>query len=143
MKSVSLILASKPSQIYSVNPTTTVFEALEVMMNKNISALVVMEGNDLKGIFTERDYARKIVLKGKSSKDTQVSEIMTADLITVSPTDSIDYCMNVMTERHIRHLPVVENTIVIGMVSIGDVVKSIIEVQRSTIEQLESYINSY
>ena len=112
-------------------------------MNKNISALVIMNGDTLKGIFTERDYARKIVLKGKSSKDTPVSEIMTANLITVSPTDTIEYCMNIMTERHIRHLPVVENNTVIGMVSIGDVVKSIIEVQRSTIEQLESYINGY
>ncbi|MGV3508571.1 MAG: CBS domain-containing protein [Sphingobacteriaceae bacterium] len=143
MKTVNQILANKPTQLFSVNPSVTVFEALEVMMNKNISALVIMDGDTLKGIFTERDYARKIVLKGKSSKDTLVSEIMTADLITVSPTDTIEYCMNIMTERHIRHLPVVENNTVIGMVSIGDVVKSIIEVQRSTIEQLESYINGY
>ena len=143
MKTVNQILDNKPTQIFSVNPSVTVFEALEVMMNKNISALVIMNGDTLKGIFTERDYARKIVLKGKSSKDTPVSEIMTANLITVSPTDTIEYCMNIMTERHIRHLPVVENNTVIGMVSIGDVVKSIIEVQRSTIEQLESYINGY
>lgn len=143
MKTVNQILANKPTQLFSVNPSVTVFEALEVMMNKNISALVIMDGDALKGIFTERDYARKIVLKGKSSKDTLVSEIMTAELITVSPTDTIEYCMNIMTERHIRHLPVVENNTVIGMVSIGDVVKSIIEVQRSTIEQLESYINGY
>lgn len=143
MKTVNNILANKPTQLFSVNPSVTVFEALEVMMNKNISALVIMDVDTLKGIFTERDYARKIVLKGKSSKDTLVSEIMTADLITVSPTDTIEYCMNIMTERHIRHLPVVENNTVIGMVSIGDVVKSIIEVQRSTIEQLESYINGY
>jgi CBS domain-containing protein len=143
MKAVSQILANKPSVVYSVAPETTVFEALEVMMKKNISALLVMENGELKGIFTERDYARKIALQGKSSKDTSVSMIMTADLITVSAKDTIDYCMNIMTERHIRHLPVVENNTVTGMVSIGDVVKTIIEVQQSTIEQLESYINSY
>ena len=142
MKTVRQILDNKPSNVYSVSPSATVFEALEEMMNKNISALVVMENNQLKGIFTERDYARKIALKGKSSKDTPVSEIMTAELITVSPTDTIDYCMNIITERHIRHLPVMENNRICGMVSIGDVVKSIIEIQQSTIQQLESYINS-
>lgn len=142
MKTVSQVLSSKPAQVYSVSPETTVFEALEVMMNKNISALVVMQGNDLRGIFTERDYARKIVLKGKSSRDTPVSEIMTAELITVSPSDTIEHCMNIMTERHIRHLPVIQDNQVSGMISIGDVVKSIIEVQRSTIEQLQSYISS-
>lgn len=143
MKAVKQILANKPSNVYSVSPTATVFEALEEMMNKNISALLVMEDNQLKGIFTERDYARKIALKGKSSKDTRVSEIMTSQLITVSPDDTIDFCMNIMTERHIRHLPVVENGQICGMVSIGDLVKSIIEIQQSTIQQLESYINSY
>lgn len=142
MKTVSQVLSSKPAQVYSVSPETTVFEALEVMMNKNISALVVMQGNDLRGIFTERDYARKIVLKGKSSRDTPVSEIMTAELITISPSDTIEHCMNIMTERHIRHLPVIQDNQVSGMISIGDVVKSIIEVQRSTIEQLQSYISS-
>ena len=143
MKDVKQILANKPANVYSVSPPATVFEALEEMMNKNISALVVMEDGVLKGIFTERDYARKIALKGKSSKDTRVSEIMTAGLITVSPSDTIDYCMNIMTERHIRHLPVVDGDKICGMVSIGDVVKSIIEAQQSTIQQLESYINSY
>lgn len=143
MKDVKQILANKPANVYSVSPAATVFEALEEMMNKNISALVVLEDGQLKGIFTERDYARKIALKGKSSKDTRVSEIMTAGLITVSPSDTIDYCMNIMTERHIRHLPVVDGDKICGMVSIGDVVKSIIEAQQSTIQQLESYINSY
>ena len=142
MKAVKQILASKPSNVFSVSPSATVFEALEEMMNKIISALVVMDGTQLKGIFTERDYARKIALQGKSSKDTSVSEIMTSDLITISPDDTIDYCMGLMTERHIRHLPVMENNQICGMVSIGDVVKSIIEVQKSTIQQLESYINS-
>ena len=143
MKTVSQILAGKPAHVYFVEPQTTVYEALEVMMNKNISALIVLEDNKLKGIFTERDYARKIILKGKSSKDTSVSEVMTTSVMTIALNDTIDYCMNLMTERHIRHLPVVENNEVKGMVSIGDVVKSIIEAQRSTIEQLESYINSY
>lgn len=142
MKNVKDVLNDKGSVIFSVKPDATVFDALGIMMDKNISALLVMEANSLKGIFTERDYARKIVLKGKSSKDTSVSDIMTSDLISVSLTDSIDHCMNIMTEKHIRHLPVVENNIVCGMVSIGDAVKSIIEVQQSTIEQLESYINS-
>jgi CBS domain-containing protein len=143
MKAVKQILAGKPAQVFSVSPQTTVFEALEVMMTKNISALAIMENMALKGIFTERDYARKIILKGKSSKDTPVSEVMTSEVITISPDDSIDYCMKLMTDRHIRHLPVVENNSVCGMVSIGDVVKSIIEAQKSTIEQLESYIKSY
>lgn len=142
MITVNQVLSGKPSQVFSVSPQTTVFEALEVMMNKNISALLVMERNELCGIFTERDYARKIVLKGKSSKDTPVSEIMTGELITVDPADSIEHCMKIMTEKHIRHLPVVQNSQVLGMLSIGDAVKSIIEVQRSTIEQLQSYINS-
>ena len=142
MITVNQVLSGKPSHVFSVSPKTTVFEALEVMMNKNISALIVMERNELCGIFTERDYARKIVLKGKSSKDTPVSEIMTAKLITVDPANSIDHCMKIMTEKHIRHLPVVQNDQVLGMLSIGDAVKSIIEVQRSTIEQLQTYISS-
>lgn len=142
MKNVKDVLSDKGTMVFSVTPDTTVFDALGIMMDKNISALLVMKDGDLKGIFTERDYARKIVLKGKSSRDTPVSEIMTADLISISPTHSIEYCMNVMTEKHIRHLPVIEDNVVCGMVSIGDAVKSIIEVQQSTIQQLESYINS-
>ena len=142
MKTVKDILARKASLVFSISPQTTVFNALEIMMDKNISALLVMENEALKGIITERDYARKIVLQGKSSKDTPVSEIMTSKLIVVSPKDSIDHCMNIMTEKHIRHLPVVDNDQTCGMISIGDAVKSIIEIQQSTIQQLESYINS-
>jgi CBS domain-containing protein len=142
MKTVKDILARKASIVFSISPQTTVFNALEIMMDKNISALLVMENEALKGIITERDYARKIVLQGKSSKDTPVSEIMTSKLIVVSPKDSIDHCMNIMTEKHIRHLPVVDNDQTCGMISIGDAVKSIIEIQQSTIQQLESYINS-
>lgn len=143
MKTVKQILQAKPAKVHSVNSDTTVYHALEEMMEKNISALLVVDEKELKGIFTERDYARKIALKGKSSKDTLIKEVMTPNLITINPTDSIEFCMNLMTDRHIRHLPVVENGQISGMISIGDVVKSIIEVQRSTIEQLESYINSY
>lgn len=142
MKNVKDVLSDKGTMVFSVTPDTTVFDALGIMMDKNISALLVMKDGELKGIFTERDYARKIVLKGKSSKDTPVSEIMTPELISISPTHSIEYCMNIMTEKHIRHLPVIENNVVCGMVSIGDAVKSIIEVQQSTIQQLESYISS-
>ena len=111
-------------------------------MDKNISALLIMEQGELYGIFTERDYARKIILQGRSSKDTKVSEVMTANIITVSLNDNIDYCMKVMTDSHIRHLPVIQNGKVLGMVSIGDVVKNIIENQKTTIELLESYISS-
>lgn len=142
MKTVKHILANKSAEVYSVRPETTVFQALEEMMNKNISALVVLSEGEIKGIFTERDYARKIVLLGRSSKETPVSEIMTRDLITISPSDTIDYCMGLMTDKHIRHLPVVEDNKVCGMISIGDVVKSIIEIQQSTIEQLQTYISS-
>ncbi len=142
MKTVKQILDNKPKAIYSVSTSTSVFHALQVMMDKNISALLIMEQGELYGIFTERDYARKIILQGRSSKDTKVSEVMTANIITVSLNDNIDYCMKVMTDSHIRHLPVIQNGKVLGMVSIGDVVKNIIENQKTTIELLESYISS-
>lgn len=142
MKTVKQLLSTKPEQLFSVTERTSVLEALKVMMEKNISALLILEGQELKGIFTERDYARKIVLHGKSSADTAVSEVMTASPITVLPSDSIDFCMGIMTDKHIRHLPVMEDKQLLGMVSIGDVVKFIIEDQKQTISQLESYINS-
>lgn len=142
MKTVSHILNNKPGAIYSVTRQTSVYQALEVMMAKNISALLIMEGSTLYGIFTERDYARKIILKGKSSKDTLIEDVMTPYLLSVSLNDSIEYCMKVMTDSHIRHLPVLENGEVKGMVSIGDVVKNIIEAQKTTIELLENYISS-
>lgn len=140
MKTVKQILQNKKNAIYSVNPDTSVFQALEVMMEKNISALLVMENDTLYGIFTERDYARKVILKGRSSKDTPINEVMTSHLLSVSLPDTIDYCMKVMTNSHIRHLPVLDNGVVCGIVSIGDVVKNIIESQKTTIEHLESYI---
>ncbi len=142
MKTVKNILQSKSHDIYHVGPGSSVFEGLQLMMEKNISALLIVENEELKGIFTERDYARKIILQGKSSKDTQMSEVMTAGPITVSAEDSIEKCMSLMTERHIRHLPVTDNGKLAGMVSIGDVVKTIINEQKETIQQLEQYISS-
>ncbi|MBP8067650.1 MAG: CBS domain-containing protein [Pedobacter sp.] len=142
MKTVKQVLSTKPVQIYSVTATTSVLDGLKMMTEKNISALLIMENDTLMGIFTERDYARKIILQGKSSKDTPISEAMTTSPITVSSTDSIELCMQIMTDKHIRHLPVVNENQVAGMVSIGDVVKFIIADQKQTISQLESYINS-
>ncbi len=142
MKTVNNIIQNKSAAIYSVNPETSVLDALQVMMDKNISALLVMEGTELKGIFTERDYARKIILKGKSSKETKIKDTMTAELETVNPGTSIDLCMQIMTDKHIRHLPVKDGEKIIGMISIGDLVKFVIEDQKQTIEQLQSYISS-
>lgn len=142
MKTVKQVLITKPVKIYSVTSSTSVLDGLKMMTEKNISALLIMETDVLIGIFTERDYARKIVLQGKASKDTPISEAMTTDPITVSSTDSIDLCMQIMTDKHIRHLPVVDENQVSGMVSIGDVVKFIIADQKQTISQLENYINS-
>lgn len=141
MKTVKHLLDTKQARIISVSENTSVLDALKVMTDKNISALLVMESNQLSGIFTERDYARKIILQGKSSKDTLIKEAMTPSPITITFSDTIDYCMELMTEKHIRHLPVVDNDEVKGMVSIGDVVKFIIADQKQTISHLESYIN--
>ena len=141
MKKVHQVLQQKQVVVYSVGRSVSVFEGLKVMYEKNISALLIIENEQLYGIFSERDYARKIILAGKSSKDTPISEVMTADLITISPEDSIEYCMEIMTDKHIRHLPVIENGKVTGMISIGDAVKSVIEDQQQTIEHLQSYIS--
>ena len=134
------ILRAKGGMTYTITPDITVYEALEVMVEKNVSALVVMENERLAGIFTERDYARKVVLKGKTSKDTLIKEIMTEDLITVTPDNSIDSCMRLMTNRLIRHLPVVVEDRLVGIISIGDVVKYIIDEQKFIIENMEHYI---
>jgi len=142
MKTVQQILNVKPTQVFSVTASSSVLEALHLMMEKNISALLIIEEGQLLGIFTERDYARKIVLHGKSSAGTAMKEVMTADPITVKPSDSIELCMQIMTDKHIRHLPVSDGTNTLGMVSIGDVVKFIIADQKLTISQLESYISS-
>lgn len=138
---VNQILAVKGKEVYSVLPTMTVYEALVSMSEKNIGAILVVENNILKGILSERDYARKIALKDKSSKETLVHEIMASNVITVKPSDDLDYCMELMYTKKIRHLPVLENENIIGIISIGDVVKSIIDLQKETINYLDSYIS--
>src|SRR6478609_4044244 len=141
MAKVRNILQSKGHAIFSVDSSTFVYRAIELMCEKNIGGLLIVDDGKLSGIFTERDYARKLILKGKSSKDTPISELMTKNPFTVSPDNSIEDCMNLMTDKHIRHLPVVDGDKLIGMISIGDVVKSVIREQKGIIEHLESYIN--
>lgn len=138
---VEQILNAKGRNVYSVRSTTTVFEALKVMGEKNIGAILVIDGSDLKGILSERDYARKIVLKDKSSKETFVHEIMESTVFSVKLSNNIEDCMELMSTKRIRHLPVLENEIVVGIISISDVVKAIIEIQKDTINHLNSYIS--
>lgn len=143
MGKVRNILEAKGSSsgsIFSVDPSTIVYQAIEVMAQKNIGGLLITENGKLVGIFTERDYARKLILKGKSSKDTQIGELMTKNPFTVTPDSSIEECMQLMSNRRIRHLPVMENGALVGVISIGDVVRFIIEEQKSIIAHLESYI---
>ncbi|MES2918699.1 MAG: CBS domain-containing protein [Pseudomonadota bacterium] len=141
MKTAADILKAKAhSQVYSVWPSATVLEAITLMAEKGVGALVVMEGERLVGIISERDYARKVVLMERSSYNTEVSEIMSADVITVDPATSNQACMTLMTEKRLRHLPVLEQERLIGVISIGDLVKDIISDQQSMIRQLESYI---
>ena len=137
---VNQIVSKKGGLVYTVMPDTTVYEALELMCDKNIGAILVVENGVLKGILSERDYARKVVLRDKSSRDTLVHEIMDIDFTAVKPSDSIDYCMELMTNKRVRHLPVLDDHKLINVVSIGDVVQAIIDVQKDTIEQLNSYI---
>jgi len=138
---VEQILNAKGRNVYSVRSTTTVYEALKVMGEKNIGAILVIDGSDLKGILSERDYARKIVLKDKSSKETFVHEIMESHVFSVKLSNNIEDCMELMSTKRIRHLPVLENEIVVGIISISDVVKAIIEIQKDTINHLNSYIS--
>jgi signal-transduction protein with cAMP-binding, CBS, and nucleotidyltransferase domain len=141
MKTVADILNSKPSaQVHSIWPSATVLEAITLMADKGIGALVVCEGEKVVGIVSERDYARKIVLMERSSYSTEVSEIMTADVFTVSPAQSNEFCMQLMTEKRLRHLPVLDNGKLVGLISIGDLVKDIISDQQSMIRTLEQYI---
>jgi len=140
MGAVNSILRTKGDVIFTISPDTMVYTALEIMVEKNVSALVVLEDGKLAGIFTERDYARKVILKGKASKETLIGEIMTSDLITVSSDTSIETCMRLMTGKLIRHLPVVDNGQLVGIISIGDVVKYIIDDQKFIIENMEHYI---
>lgn len=138
---VNQILKAKGNKVYSIISTITVYEALKIIGEKNIGAVLIIEDDVLKGILSERDYARKIVLKDKSSKKTLVHEIMEKDITTVSLTDTIDHCMKIMSTERVRHLPVLENDRVVGIVSIGDVVKATIEKQKETIEYLHDYIS--
>jgi CBS domain-containing protein len=142
MKTVKEILEAKSHKLLSISPQASVLDALKLMADRDVGALVVLDGDDLAGIFSERDYARKIILHGKSSKATAVSEIMTHKVVCVRPDQSVEECMALMTDKRIRHLPVLADRKVIGVISIGDVVKEVISEQRFVIEQLEHYIHS-
>jgi CBS domain-containing protein len=133
-------LEAKPRAIHAIEPERPVLEAIRMMADKYVGALLVMRGSELIGIVSERDYARKVILKGKSSADTPVSEIMSSPVLSVSPGDSAHRCMRLMTEQRIRHLPVVEDSKVIGVLSIGDLVKAVIDDQAEQLEQLQRYI---
>ena len=141
MTLVRQLLEGKGRQIFAVEPQAAVLEAIRAMAAHHVGALLVMEGAALAGIVSERDYARKVILMGRSSADTPVRDIMSSPVITVSPDDSVQKCMQLMTDKRVRHLPVVEGARVVGMVSIGDLVKAVIAEQQPQIEQLESYIH--
>ena len=134
------ILRQKGSQVWSIEPTALVYDAIKMMAEKNVGALLVMQGDKLAGIISERDYTRKVFLKGKSSKETLVNEILSAQVICVSPAHSVEDCLRLMTEHRFRHLPVLQEQKVAGLVSIGDLVNWIITQQSHTIQQLQSYI---
>jgi CBS domain-containing protein len=140
MRSVKDILQEKGTQVYAISPDAKVYEALQLMAEKNVGALMVMEGDRAVGLISERDYARKIVLKGKFSKDVPVHEIMTADIVRIGPDRNVENCMELMTDKRVRHLPVFDNDRLIGIISIGDIVKAIIEHKEEIIKQLEGYI---
>ncbi len=142
MKTVRDILASKGTDIWSITPDATVFETLQLMADKEIGAVLVMVGGNTVGIFTERDYARQVILKGKASKDTPVREVMTSRVVYVKPDESIENCMALMTDKRVRHLPVLDQSRVCGVLSIGDVVKAVISEKQFMIQQLENYITS-
>ena len=140
MRTVRQLLESKPAEIIAISPDAPVIDAIRLMAERRVGALVVMEGARLAGILSERDYARKIVLQGRSSRDTPVRDIMTAEVITVRPEDSSDHCMQVVTDKRIRHLPVMQGGDVIGVLSIGDLVRAVIEEQKQELDQLQRYI---
>ena len=140
MYTVKEILDTKGREIYSISPDTLVFDALKYMAEKDVGAVVVVENDKIAGMFTERDYARKVILRGKSSKESNVSEFMTKRIFFVEPNTTTNECMAIMTDKRTRHLPVMENGKLIGIISIGDVVNKIIIDQRNTIQYLENYI---
>jgi CBS domain-containing protein len=142
MRTVRQLLESKTPEVHAIAPDAPVIDAIRLMAEKRIGAVLVLQGGKLAGILSERDYARKIVLEGRSSKDTPVRDIMTANLVTVKPGDSAQSCMQIMTERRIRHLPVLDNGELVGVVSIGDLVKAVIEDQQLELDQLQRYIAS-
>ena len=143
MKKVSDILSHKKgARITSVTPQTTVLDALRIMADQNIGSVLVLEGNEYQGIMTERDYSRKVILKGKSSTDTPVSEIMSKDFPLVTPQDTVEFCMQLMSDKNIRYLPVFENGVLSGIVSINDLVRETILTQEETISHLKDYLHS-
>ncbi|MGA9027216.1 MAG: CBS domain-containing protein [Steroidobacteraceae bacterium] len=140
MQIVNQLLDAKGSEVFSVSPQDSVLHAIEIMATRRVGALLVMDDSGLRGIISERDYARKVILKNRSSHDTPVGDIMSSPAITVSPEDTVHRCMEIMTDKHIRHLPVVKSGRIMGMLSIGDLVKAVIQEQSRHIEQLERYI---
>ncbi|MCG8603445.1 CBS domain-containing protein [bacterium] len=141
MKFVNQLLESKGHTVWTITPDARVLEALKLMADQNVGALLVVEGEKLAGIFSERDYARKVILKGKSSREIPVKEIMSTQVVFVRPNQTIDECMALMTEKRIRHLPVLQSGKLTGLISIGDVVKAVISEQEFIIHQLENYIS--
>ena len=141
MQTIRQLLEAKGKDIWSISPHVTVFKALRIMAEKDIGALLVIDNQKLVGIFSERDYAQKVILKGKSSKETNIGDLMTKEVIYIEPNNTLHECMAVMTANHIRHMPVLENNQLIGIVTLGDVVKQIISDQEFTIRELEKYIS--
>ncbi|SBV36540.1 CBS domain containing protein [uncultured Stenotrophomonas sp.] len=140
MQTARQLLGNKTPEIHAVTPQAAVIDAIRLMAEKGIGAVLVMEGARLAGILSERDYARKIVLRDRSSRDTPVAAIMTAEVVTVAPSATVEHCLQLVTERRIRHLPVLEGDAVVGVISIGDLVKAVIEEQRQELGQLQQYI---
>jgi CBS domain-containing protein len=138
---IRCLLQEKGSAVFTISPDTTVYDALAIMANREIGALIVMNGDRIEGIVSERDYARKVILQGRSSRETPVRDIMTSGLLSVGPAESVDECMRLMTENKVRHLPVISEGRLMGIVSLGDLVKWIITSQRDTIQHLHAYIS--
>lgn len=142
MDQVSQLLENKGHEVWTIGPDAMVYQALQLMADKDIGALVVLDGNEVVGIFSERDYARKVVLHGKTSTETPVRQVMSSRVLYVRPDQSVEDCMALMTDKHIRHLPVVDGGRLVGLISIGDIVKAVISQQDFIITQLENYITS-